>query len=278
KCYKRGLTKEETQHLINEYNHSHQGQNQTNNQKKIQATTIEKMEVSMDLDSNLNGNEATTSKSNKRKQQQRTPSSSQRSTSHPIVKRMKRNKSSQITMTPLKPCYKLPIYLKAHPKLLFKTLRILLKHTLKTKCARQFLHCRLQLFDQKCRLGLRQNLWQSYLNLGSEKEVWPNSVMKMAKTNEHIVCDQFVKQHLNEMNIKFDQFTNELRIQLQSCPVTLLPLQSTLDQHLQEFVQIQQKYLATKMQYQLNRYQDMITEIDLFQTFSSFPLTSDQVK
>ncbi|CAF4159579.1 unnamed protein product, partial [Rotaria sp. Silwood2] len=179
-------------------------------------------------------------------------------------------------MTPLKPCYKLPIYLKAHPKLLFKTLRILLKNTLKTKCARKFLHCRLQLFDQKCRLGLRQNLWQSYLNLGSEKEVWPNSVMKMAKTNEQIVCDQFVKQHLNEMKIKFDQFTNELRIQLQSCPVTLLPLKSTLDQHLQEFVQMQQKYLATKMQYQLNRYQDMITEIELFQTFSSFPLTSNQ--
>ncbi|CAF1290969.1 unnamed protein product [Rotaria sp. Silwood1] len=276
KCYKRGLTKEETQHLINEYNHNNPDQNQTNSQKKIQATAIEQIDVSTDLNSNLNGNEATTSKSNKRKQQQRTPSLSQRSSSHAIVKRMKRNKSSQITMTPLKPSYKLPIYLKAHPKLLFKNLRILLKHTLKTKCARQFLHCRLQLLDQKCRLELRQNLWQSYLNLGSEKEVWPNSVMKMAKTNEHIVCEQFVKQHLNGMKIKFDQFTNELRIQLQSCPKTLLRLESTLDQHLQEFVRIQQKYLATKMQYQLNRYQDMITEIDLFQTFSSSPLTSDQ--
>ncbi|CAF2817022.1 unnamed protein product [Rotaria sp. Silwood2] len=79
KCYKRGLTKEETQHLINEYNHSHQGQNQTNNEKKIQATTVEKMEVSTDLNYTTNGNETTTTatKSNKRKQQQRTPSSSQ---------------------------------------------------------------------------------------------------------------------------------------------------------------------------------------------------------
>ncbi|CAF4260842.1 unnamed protein product, partial [Rotaria sordida] len=140
----------------------------------------------------------------------------------------------------------------------------------------QFLHSRLQLLDQQCRLELRQNLWQSYLNLGTEKEVWPNVVVKMAKTDEHLVCQQFVQKHLNEMKIKYDQFTNELRTQLQSCPVTLLPLQSTLDQHLKELVQIQQKYLATKIQFQLNRYEDMIKEIESFQSLSSFPLTSDQ--
>ncbi|CAF3160913.1 unnamed protein product [Rotaria sp. Silwood2] len=276
KCYKRGLTKEETQHLINEYNHSNEGQNPTNNENKVQATTIEQMDVSIDLNDTTNGDKITTKKSNKRKQQQRTPSSSQRSTSRPSVKRMKRNKSSQINVAPLKPSYKLPIYLKAHPKLLFQTLRALLKHTLRKKCERQFLHYRLQLLDQQCRLGLRQNLWQSYLKLGSEKEVWPNSVVKMAKADEHMVCEQFVKQHLNGMKIKFDQFTNDVRIQLQSCPPTLLPLQSILDQHLQELVQLQQKYLASKMQYQLSRYQDMIMEIELFQTLSSFPLTSDQ--
>ncbi|CAF1237188.1 unnamed protein product [Rotaria sp. Silwood1] len=277
KCRKRGLTKEETQHLINEYNHSHQGQNQTTNQKKVQSTTMEKMEVSTDFNDNTNENETTTTtKSNKRKQQHGTRSSSQRSTSHPIVKRMKRKKSSQITMIPLKPTYKLPIYLKAHPNLLFQTLRVLLKHTLRKKSERKFLHDRLQLLDQQCRVELHQNLWQSYFKLGSEKEVWPNVVVKRAKTDEHIACEQFVKQHLNDMKIKFDQFTNELRVQLQSCPVTLLPLQSTLDQRLKELVQLQQKYLAIKMQYQLSRYQDMITEIDLFQTLSSFPLTSNQ--
>ncbi|CAF4098144.1 unnamed protein product, partial [Rotaria sordida] len=238
-------------------------------------TTIEKMEVSNGLNDNINENNTTTSKSNKRKQQM-TPSSSQRSTSHPSVKRMKRSKSSQITMTPLKTNFKLPIYLKAHPNLLFRTLRLLLKHTLKKKCERQFLHSRLQLLDQQCRLELRQNLWQSYLNLGTEKEVWPNVVMKMAKTDEHLVCQQFVQKRLNEIKSKYDQFSNELRTQLQSCPVTLLQLQSTLDQHLKELVQIQQKYVATKIQYQLSRYQDMITEIELFQSLSSFPLTSDQ--
>ncbi|CAF5183712.1 unnamed protein product, partial [Rotaria sp. Silwood1] len=77
------------------------------------------------------------------------------------------------------------------------------------------------------------------------------------------------------VNMKY-QFTNELSLQFQSCPVTLMELQSSLDQHLKEFVQIQQKYIATKMQFQLKRYEDMITEIELLQTLSSFPLSSDQ--
>ncbi|CAF4291501.1 unnamed protein product, partial [Rotaria sordida] len=175
-------------------------------------------EVSNGLNDNINENNTTTSKSNKRKQQM-TPSSSQRSTSRPSVKRMKRSKSSQITMIPLKPNFKLPIYLKTHPNSLFRTLRLLLKHTLKKKCERQFLHSRLQLLDQQCRLELRQNLWQSYLNLGTEKEVWPNVVVKMAKTDEHLVCQQFVQKRLNEIKSKYDQFSNELRTQLQSCPV-----------------------------------------------------------
>ncbi|CAF1285193.1 unnamed protein product [Rotaria sp. Silwood1] len=274
KCRKRGLTKEEIEKLMNEYNQSN---NQTSNKKKkVQHTTIEEMDVSNGLNDNINENETTTtSKSNKRKQHM-ILSQSQRSTSHPLVKRLKKSKSSQITMTPLKPTIRLPIYLRAHPNLLFRSLRLLLKHKLRKKSERQFLHSRLQLIDQQCRLELRQNLYQSYLNLGSEKEVWPNVIVKMTKNDEHVVCQQFVQKHLNEMKIKYDQFTNELKTQMQSCPVTLLPLQLTLDQHLKELVQIQQKYLATKMQYQLNRYQDLITEIESFQILSTFPLTSDQ--
>ncbi|CAF4801074.1 unnamed protein product [Rotaria sp. Silwood1] len=274
KCRKRGLTKEEIEKLMNECN---QSKNQNHDKKKkVEHTTIEEMEVSNGLNDNINENETTTtSKSNKRKQHM-ILSQSQRSTSHPLVKRMKKSKSSQITMTPLKPTIRLPIYLRAHPNLLFRSLRLLLKHKLRKKCERQFLHHRLQLIDQQCRLELRQNLYQSYLNLGSEKEVWPNVIVKMTKNDEHVVCQQFVQKHLNEMKIKYDQFTNELKTQMQSCPVTLLPLQLTLDQHLKELVQIQQKYLATKMQYQLNRYQDLITEIESFQILSTFPLTSDQ--
>ncbi|CAF2819348.1 unnamed protein product [Rotaria sp. Silwood2] len=276
KCRKRGLTKEETQRLINEYAHNNQDQNKSNHQqKKVNGSHIENMEISTNLNDTINEIETNQTKSKKRKHQM-SQSSSQRSTSHELVKRIKRHKSSQITTAPLKPNLKLPIYLKVHQNLLFRTLRLLLKHKLNRKCERQFLHRRLQLLNQQCHMELRQNLWQSYLTLGSEKEVWPNVVVKMAKTDEHLVCQQFVQKHLNEMKIKYDQFTNELSLQIQSCPRTLMELQSTLDQHLKEFVQIQQKYIAIKMQFQLKRYEDMITEIELLQTLSSFPLSSDQ--
>ena len=100
----------------------------------------------------------------------------------------------------------------------------------------------------------------------------------MAKTNEHVLCEQFAKEHLSEINRKFDQCATELMIQFQACPTTLLPLKTTLDENLKEFVQLQQKYIENKMKFQLARYQDMIQEKELFETFSTHTLTNDQVK
>jgi len=159
KCYKQGLTKEEIQKLIDEY---HRNNEQGN---------VENMETTTDLNDTVE--KSTRSTSSKRKRM--TLSSSQRSTSHPLAKRIKRKQSSQISVTPIKPDYKLPLYLKMHPNLLFRTLRQQLKHPLKKKNERQFIHHRLQILDQQYRLSLHQNLWQSYLTLGSEKQVWPVS-------------------------------------------------------------------------------------------------------
>ncbi|CAM4819703.1 unnamed protein product [Rotaria magnacalcarata] len=283
KCLKRGLTKEQTQNLIDEYNRTNHGTNQTiyqsnNHIDRMEAITTERMEITISLNDNNDKSEVTTittttTNSNKRKQQM-TPSSSQRSTSHPLAKRIK--KSSQINITSIKPNYRLPMYLKVHPNLLFRTLCLQLKYKLKKKNERRFIHHRLQLLDQQYRLELRQNLWQSYLALGSEKQVWPNQVTKMAKTNEHVLCEQFVKEYLNEIKLKFDQCTNELRIQVEACPTTLLPLKATVDQNLKEFIEIQQKYLSNKMNFQLTRYRNMIHEKELFQTLSTYTLTSDQ--
>lgn len=100
----------------------------------------------------------------------------------------------------------------------------------------------------------------------------------MVKTNEHLLCEEFVKEHLNEIKSKLDQCTNELTTQFQSCPITLSSLKTTLDQNLKEFVQLQQKYVSNKKNYQLKRYQDMIHEKELFQILSTFTLTNDQVK
>jgi len=102
----------------------------------------------------------------------------------------------------------------------------------------------------------------------------------MAKTNEHEVCLQFTRTHLSELALKAERFTNDLMIQMQSCPTTfLLPLKTTLDKNLQEFVQVQQQFLSNRMKFQLMRYKDMIHEKELFQTLSAHnPLTDDQVK
>jgi hypothetical protein len=99
----------------------------------------------------------------------------------------------------------------------------------------------------------------------------------MAKTDEYELCQQFVTTHLSTITFQSEQCTTELNIQFQSCPTTLLPLRTTLDQNLKEFVQIQQKHLLNKMNFQLARYKDMIHEKELFQTLSTFNRTDDQV-
>lgn len=100
---------------------------------------------------------------------------------------------------------------------------------------------------------------------------------KMAKTDEHELCEQFVKKQLNELKLRLDQCTKELTLQSESCPTTLLPWKGTLDQKLKDFVEIQQKYLSNKMNCQLARYQNRIHEKELFQILSTFTLTSEQV-
>ena len=71
--------------------------------------------------------------------------------------------------------YKMPKYLKILQNLLFQTLRIQLKHTLKKKKEQKYIHDRLRLLDQQYRLELHQNLWPTYLTLGLEHQLWPVS-------------------------------------------------------------------------------------------------------
>lgn len=139
----------------------------------VDVIETEKMDISTDSHDNIDEN-ITTTKSNKRKHSM-TSSLSQRSISRPLAKKIKKNKSPQIKMTPIKRNYRLPIYLKVYPNLLFRSLRLQLKHNLNKKNERQFLHHRLQLLDQQCRVTLHQNLWHSYLALGCDQRVWPVS-------------------------------------------------------------------------------------------------------
>ena len=90
----------------------------------------------------------------------------------------------------------------------------------------------------------------------------------MAKTNESELCQQFAMNHLTEIRVQFDQGQTELIVQSQSCPSTLSATLETIDRGLNEFVQLQQKHLSTKMNSQLKRYKAIIREGELFRNWS----------
>ncbi|CAF2960747.1 unnamed protein product [Rotaria sp. Silwood2] len=211
-------------------------------------------------------------KSNKRKRI--VTSISSRSMTEQLPKKIKK-KNVNINLTTIKPNYRLPKYLTKAPNVLFQNLRLQLKQKLNVKKKQRFIHCRLQLFDHQQRLDIHRNLWQSYLTLGSEHQLWPDQVYKRVKSNEHALCQQFVTNRLSELQQQYDQCITESNIQSQLCPPKLLPLDKT-DHNLKEFVQLQQKYLSNKINSRLTRYKDKIHEEELFETLSNYNLSIAQ--
>ena len=162
KCIKRGLNKDEIEKLINDYNQNptNPRANNENQQMDIATTT---------------NNKSVKRKSNKRKRI--VTSVSERSIHQRIPKRNKKDPvmtmdSRNSTNTD----YKLPKYLKKASHFLFRNLRLQLKKKLNTKKQQHFVRQRLQLFDQQYRLDLHRHLWESYLTLGSEHQIWSVSL------------------------------------------------------------------------------------------------------
>ena len=172
KCHRQRMTKEEMEICLHEYERTKQTiTNQTRNNYQnelVEIRTSEDMEITMPLKVTIDERIITQS----RKRKRMTPSSSQQSFSSQMIKK---KRSSQIPILPIKTNYKLPMYLKVHPNLLFRSLHVHLNYTIKKKKDRQFLHHRLQLFDKQCRLDHQKELWQSYFILGSEQQLWPVS-------------------------------------------------------------------------------------------------------
>ena len=65
------------------------------------------------------------------------------------------------------------MYLKVLPKMLMQSLRQHLNRPLKKKFVQEFIHLRLQLLDRYFCLDLNRHLWQSYLDIGSQQQLWP---------------------------------------------------------------------------------------------------------
>ncbi|CAF1651512.1 unnamed protein product, partial [Adineta ricciae] len=211
KCIRKGFNNEERQQLIaadireknNRATYSPMSHNHTVTTMDVMTTT-EKTKINR-------------RKSNKRKRLS-TP------VNQPSAKKSKKLHVSTTVLSKKETNKKLPQYLKKAPNILVQNLRLQLKKKLNKFTHKQFVYQRLRLLDQQYRLDRHRNLWQSYLIIGSEHQLWPAQVCKLTKSNDHQRCQQYVISRVTDLNQQYDQCTSELQTQSTSCPLKLSPL------------------------------------------------------
>ena len=180
RCRKRGMNEEAIVTFIHARNQQTSMEHVTNANDDDDVSANEHMEITIVLN-DTSSHDMTLIKSHKRKQM--TPSSSQRSLSQLSVQKKPMTEKQQQQQQPeeviIAPTTKvndrLPMYLKSSSMKLFQALRLHMKRSLRKKNEQDFIHSRLQLLDRHYRLDLNQNLWQSYLTIGSEQHLWPVS-------------------------------------------------------------------------------------------------------
>ncbi|CAM4825035.1 unnamed protein product [Rotaria magnacalcarata] len=99
-------------------------------------------------------------------------------------------------------------------------------------------------------------------------------IVKMTKTNDYDLTEKFLNILVNQTQHKVDQCTTELLSQSLSCPKTLFL--SHVESRLVEFVCLHHIDLIRKINYQVNKFKDLIRETQLFETLSSYSLTNEQ--
>ncbi|CAF4609606.1 unnamed protein product, partial [Rotaria sp. Silwood2] len=98
----------------------------------------------------------------------------------PSSKKMKKKKKTTTSSRPMK-CsnnntktnYRSPKYLKRSPSVIIKMLSKTLNYTFKENNEKKFICVRLNLLDQCYFLRLEQELWNSYLDVGIQRHLWP---------------------------------------------------------------------------------------------------------
>jgi hypothetical protein len=65
------------------------------------------------------------------------------------------------------------MYLERSSTILFQMLNKTLNYALKIKAEKDFIYKRIGLLNQLYRLEVHQQLWQSYLDIGIQKHIWP---------------------------------------------------------------------------------------------------------
>jgi hypothetical protein len=99
----------------------------------------------------------------------------------------------------------------------------------------------------------------------------------MAKTDEPVICRQFVVTQLANTQMQLDQCNMELIRQVQSSSISiLLPSIDMLDKSLKEYVDLQQKHLFKRNENQLILHKNDIYDHKLYHQLFACNLTSDQ--
>ncbi|CAF3776931.1 unnamed protein product, partial [Rotaria socialis] len=142
----------------------------------------------------------------------------------------------------------------------------------------QFINVRLQLLDQQYCLEMDRQLWQSYLDIGSQQHLWPDQLYKMAKTNDFDLCKQYVMNYIENNKKQLNHCQLELakqEQQFQTCPIQGLSFE-LMEQRLQELVDRERKYLSKRNNDKLIKFKDDICKKQLLTKISTTSLMNNQ--
>ena len=82
------------------------------------------------------------------------------------------------------------MYLNRSTTILFQMLKKTFNCTLKTREGKDFIYQRIVAFDQYYCLEVHRQLWQSYFEIGGEKQTWPVSRSMTEMSFSHVLSFQ----------------------------------------------------------------------------------------
>ncbi|CAF5124479.1 unnamed protein product, partial [Rotaria magnacalcarata] len=171
-----------------------------------------------------------------------------------------------------------PMYLTRSSHLLYQILNKTLNYSLKNKDEKEFIFQRLQLLDQQFYLEMDQQLWQSYLDLSLQENLWPDQFYKMTKTNDFNLCKQYAMNYIennkNQLNHCQLELTKQEQ-QFQTCPFKELSFEH-IESRLKELVGRERKYLSKRNNEKLLKFKEDISEKQLLKTISTASFMKNQ--
>ncbi|CAF4535104.1 unnamed protein product [Rotaria sp. Silwood2] len=171
-------------------------------------------------------------------------------------------------------------YLKTIPlNVLYRIISIQINHKLRTSQEKAFIQLRLCIFDALFCYDLHRCMWQSFLDMGSQYQIWPEHVIKMVMASDETSTEndsvvKFILTKIDYFQNKLEQHECELLLQSASFPSTLSL--TTVDRELKHFVSSHQTAMSNKINSDVTRFKNYIKEKQFIDTMSSNSVTDAQ--